>query len=454
MRLDAARCVVVTQHSYQQSHQLEDIMANKSRTYANRFARTACIVIIGTLTLQTTNMSSAWADAWAQFLGPHRNGISAETGLLEEWTDDSLAEVWRVPGGVGMSGLAIRDGKLITLIQNAGQQRIVAHDALTGKRQWQNPIAPAYSNSMGNGPRATPTIAGERVFVFTGEGILAAVEFASGKTAWKRDVFESVSGAKSAEYGTACSPLVIGNVVVVTVGTPGSTIAAYDVKTGKPVWGAGEDPAGYSSPALLDVAGQRQLVAFTGNSVLGLQPKTGAALWRYPYVTAYRCNTATPLAVDGNVFISAGENHGSVLLKLQPTNDTFEVSEVWQSQGARSVMRNEWQTSILLDGHLYGFDNVGSAGQVTHLTCINAGTGERVWQEARFGKGNMIAADGKLFMTTMKGEVVIARATPSGYQELGRKLVSETTRQAPALADGRLYLRDDQEIICLDVTKK
>ena len=117
-------------------------------------------------------------------------------------------------------------------------------------------------------------------------------------------------------------------------------------------------------------------------------------------------------------------------------------------------MRNEWQTSILLDGHLYGFDNVGSAGQVTHLTCLNATTGERLWQEPRFGKGNMIAADGKLFMSTMKGEFVIARASPAGYQELGRKLVIETTRQAPALAGGLLYLRDDQEIVCLDVRKR
>lgn len=428
-------------------------MANTAATHGFFSGRTICSVLVAGMTLLATAAPLSQAADWPQFLGPERNGISAETGLLDAWTDQSVAEVWRVEGGVGMSGLAIRDGKLVTLIQNAGRQRIVAHHAETGERLWENPLAPTYLNAMGNGPRATPTIVGDRVFVFTGEGILAALDLADGKTVWKQDVF-SGTGGKPAEYGTACSPLVIGELVVVTVGSPAETIVAYDIKTGKKAWGAGDDPAGYSSPSLLNVSGQPQLVAFTGNSLLGLQPATGASLWRYPYVTEYRCNTATPLAVDGKVFISAGENHGSALLKLQAANGTLDISEVWQSQGTRSVMRNEWQTSILLDGHLYGFDNVGSAGQVTHLTCIDASTGKRVWQEARFGKGNMISADGKLFMSTMKGEVVIARASPAGYQELGRKLVIETTRQAPALANGRLYLRDDKEIVCLDVRKR
>ncbi|MDP7304016.1 MAG: PQQ-binding-like beta-propeller repeat protein [Pirellulaceae bacterium] len=432
----------------------EDIMASTLiRIRSVFFLRTICLVSVLVLTMLALTAEDIQAADWPQFLGPNRDGISAETGLLSEWTDESAAEVWRVAGGAGMSGLAIREGKLVTLIQNAGRQRIVAYNSATGERLWQNPIAPTYRNAMGHGPRATPTIVGDRVFVFTGEGILAAVDFSSGDTVWEQEVF-SGTGGKPAEYGTACSPLVIGKLVVVTAGSPAATMVAYDIETGQKKWGAGSDPAGYSSPSVLNVAGQMQLVAFTGNSLLGLHPKTGAALWRHPYVTEFRCNTATPLSVDGEVFISSGENHGSVLLKLQAVNGAFEISEAWQSQGVRSVMRNEWQTSILLDGHLYGFDNVGSAGQVTHLTCIEASTGKRVWQEARFGKGNMISADGKLFMSTMKGEVVIARASPTGYQELGRKRVIETTRQAPALADGRLYLRDEEEIVCLDVRQK
>ena len=133
--------------------------------------------------------------------------------------------------------------------------------------------------------------------------------------------------------------------------------------TGQKLWTAGDDPAGYSSPALLTVGGRPQIVAFTGASAIGIAPQTGALLWRYPYVTDYDCNIAVPLAENGRVFLSSGENHGSVLLALSPQGETFQTKEVWKSLGLKSVLRNEWQTSILLDGHLYGLDNVGMPGR-------------------------------------------------------------------------------------------
>jgi outer membrane protein assembly factor BamB len=210
-------------------------------------------------------------------------------------------------------------------------------------------------------------------------------------------------------------------------------------------------PAGYSSPVALKVGDREQIAVLHGMGAFGLDPQKGDELWSYPYLTDFNCNIATPLAVDGGIFLSAGENHGSVLLALKPHGSKFDVAEVWTSQGPKSVLRNEWQTSILLDGFLYGFDNVGGAGPISHLTCINARTGERQWQQLRFGKGNLIAADGKLFISTIQGELVVAKANPRKYEELGRKTVIGKTRQAPALAGGLLYLRDDREIVCLDV---
>jgi outer membrane protein assembly factor BamB len=251
----------------------------------------------------------------------------------------------------------------------------------------------------------------------------------------------------------ACSPLVVGDNVIVIAGAEKAAVVAYNAKSGQVAWTAGDDPAGYSSPALLKLGGKDQIVAYTGVSAIGLAPQGGELLWRYPYETDFNCNIAVPLAVEGKVFISSGENHGSALLNLKPAGKSFNVEEAWTSHGASSVMRNEWQTSILLDGHLYGFDNVGSAGPVTHLTCVEAATGKRVWQQTRFGKGNMIAADGKLLISTMKGELVVVRATPDKYDEIGRATVIGSTRQAPALANGLLYLRDDKEIVCLDVRK-
>ena len=396
--------------------------------------------------LLVVSLSSASAADWPQFLGPARNGISPETGLMKTWPENGPKEVWRVKGGVGMSGMAISGGKLMTLVQKDGKQWLLTLDAKTGKTLWETPLAPEYENQMGNGPRGTPAISGDQVFVYTGEGILIAASIKDGNILWKHHSVSELGGTP-ADYGMACSPLVVGSQVIVTPGAPGAAVVAYDAKSGKLAWKTGDDPAGYSSPALLKVGGKEQIVVFTGASAIGVQPGSGELLWRYPYETEFNCNIATPLAVDGRVFISCGENHGCVLLDVAGK----EPIAVWESQGTKSVFKNEWQTAIQLGGYLYGFDNVGSAGPVTHLACIEADTGTPVWQKARFGKGNLIAADGKLFLSTMKGELVVLSATPQGFEELGRKTVLGTTRQSPALSSGLLYLRDDKEIVCLDV---
>jgi outer membrane protein assembly factor BamB len=401
----------------------------------------------------TAKQASPGQAEWPQFLGPNRDGISTETGLIDRIPAKGPKEVWRVPGGIGMSGLAIRHGRVLTMVQRAGQQRLIALDADSGDTLWDTTLAPAYENQQGDGPRSTPTIAGDRVFVYTGEGILAAVSFDKGQLLWSHDVVQELDGLP-ADYGMACSPLVVGEQVIVIAGAPQATVVAYDVASGEQVWTAGTDDApGYSSPTLMTIAGREQVVAYTGSSVVGIAPGAGTLLWRYPYETDFNCNIALPVAWDGRVFISAGENHGCALLALAPKDDVFDVSVAWESQGARSVMRNEWQTSILLDGHLYGLDNVGGAGPVTNLNCVEVATGQRVWQQPRFGKSNLIAAEGKLWFSTLEGELVLVRATPERFEELGRASVLGPTRQAPALAVGRLYLRDDEEIVCLDVRK-
>lgn len=410
------------------------------------FGFSAC----GLLIVVSFAAAPACAGEWPQFLGPARTGVSPETGLLEEWPESGPPEIWRAEGGVGMSGLAVQGGRLFTLVQKKGHQWLISKDAGTGRTLWETAIMPEYENSMGNGPRGTPAVDGDRVFAFTGEGVLAACRFEDGRLLWKHDVVRELGG-EPAEYGMACSPLIVGSHVVVVPGVSGGAVAAYDLTSGKLAWKAGDDTAGYSSPTVAIIDGKPQIVVFAGQSLMGLAPADGEVLWRHPYKTNYDCNIATPIAVEGRLFISSGENHGSALLAIEPKQGRYEVREVWKSHGPSSVMRNEWQTSVLLDGFLYGWDNVGGAGPVTHLTCIRAATGERLWRQTRFGKGNFILAEGKLFMTTLDGELVLAKASPDGYQELGRKTVLGMTRQAPSLAGGLLYVRDDADIVCFDV---
>ena len=259
--------------------------------YSKRFVFATQVLWVIAWMLTPFEWASVRAADWPQFLGPQRNGVSAETGLLDKWPEGGPKQIWRTKGGVGMSGLAISGGKLVTLVQKEGQQWLIALDAATGKPGWQTPIAPEYKNQQGDGPRATPTIVGDLVFAYGGDGTLAAVSLTDGKPMWSHNVVKELGGTV-ADYGMASSPLVLSDLVMVTAGAPQATVTAYRVKNGELAWKAGDDPAGYSSPALLDVSGRKQLVAFTGGSVLGLMPETGAVLWRYPYETDFECNIA------------------------------------------------------------------------------------------------------------------------------------------------------------------
>ncbi len=389
---------------------------------------------------------------WPQFLGPDRNGVSKETNLLDGFPATGPKEVFRVTAGVGMSGLAVSHGWLVTLVQRDGKQIVLALDAATGKRKWETKVSDEFENPQGPGPRSTPCISGDDLFVFTGDGKLAALTLATGKIRWTKEPLVEFRG-ELPDYGLACSPLVVGENVIIVSGAPGGCVAAFNCQTGAVTWKSGDDTAGYSSPALLKLAGKEQVVAFTGRAAVGLAPSTGVELWRYPFTTDFDCNIATPIAIGPDrVFVSAGENHGSVLLSLAADGEKFAVKEAWKSLGPSSVMRNEWQTSVLVDGYLYGMDNVGGAGPVTNLNCVEAKTGKRVWQKPRFGKGNLIAADGKLWISTIAGELVLVRAKPKKFEELGRARILEPTRQAPALVGGRMFLRDDAEIVCVDVS--
>ena len=399
------------------------------------------------LVLSLTCCSFVIAD-WPQFLGENRDGTSDETGLLDAFPDGGPEVVWRVPGGVGMSAVTVSGNLAMTTFNESGKQVLVAMDTQTGKRVWQTPIGRAYKNGQGDGPRATAAVADGVVFAFTGDGILSAVNQKTGKLIWQTDAAAQCN-VKASEYGMSSSPLVFGDRVIVHVGGRKTAVVAFGTGDGQLKWSAGNGPAGYSSPALINVAGKQQVVSVTGDTALGIDPNDGAVLWTYEFKTPFACNTANPVAVDGDVFISAGENHGCVLIDVEKSGDQFTAKEHWASVDSKSVMRNEWQTSVLVDGYLYGFDNVGAAGPPTHLTCIQAKTGEKVWSKTRFGKGNLVLADGKLWITTMAGELVLVNVTPSGYEELGRAQLFGSTRQSLSIADGHGYIRDNKEVLCI-----
>ncbi len=394
------------------------------------------------------------AEDWTQFLGTHRNGISSEKNLIREWPSDGPKIIWRTPLGVSMSSVIVSSGQAFTLFQDESDLYAVALNAATGKEVWRTKFAAAYENAMGNGPRATPTVADGKLFVFTGEGVLAAFNIKDGKELWKVNVPSSLKGEAS-EYGMSCSPLIVGNMVVVHTGNADAAVGAFDTKSGKNLWKSATGKAGYSSPIFVTLAGKEQIVTLTADAAFGLEAADGNVLWKFPFPTEYDCNTACPVQLgESEVLISAGENHGAAVLQITANGQKLSAEEVWSSYGKDSQLRAEWQTPVIHDGHLYGLDNSGSAGPITNLVCIRLKDHETVWQKARFGKSNLILADGKLFLTTMSGEVVIVEASPKAFKELGRATIMETTRQAPSLSNGFLFVRDDKEVLCIDARAK
>lgn len=407
-----------------------------------------CVVLGGAVSVAAT----ARADDWPQFLGASRDGISTESGLVRGFDESGPRLLWQTELGVGMSGIAVAGGQLLTMEQDDHSQYVTCLKADDGAIVWRTPVAPMYENGMGNGPRATPTVSGQRIYAMTGEGILVALARTDGTKQWEVDVPGSLGGEPS-EYGMSCSPLVAGEAVIVHAGTDDAAVAAFDAASGKLLWTAGRGRAGYSSPILRTLSGVPQVLAFTASGLMGVDPASGAELWSFPFATDFDCNTANPVQMDkDHVLISAGENHGSALLRVATTGNTWSVRDVWTSYGKDSQLRAEWQTPVLHEGHLYGLDNSGSAGPITNLVCIRVSDGKTLWKKSRFGKSNLVVADGMLWLTTMDGELVAVEASPDAFRETGRAAVMQTTRQAPAIADGRLYVRDKGGVLCFDLS--
>lgn len=379
----------------------------------------------------------ASAADWPQFRGPNRDGISPETAVLKSWPASGPKVLWKAPVGEGYSQVVSVKGRLYTLAQQGQEQVALAFDSATGKRLWRTRIDREYNDGQGDGPRSTPTVDGELVYVLSAHGKLAALRTANGQPAWQHDL-RAEFGANPPGWGVSTSPLVEGNLLVVNVGGSGNkSIVAFDKTNGKPVWTSQNDSAGYSAPIAITVRGVRQIIVFTADAILSLSSKDGKLLWRHPWKTDYDVNAATPVFFPPDkLFVSSGYGTGSVLFQIRGTN----AVEVWRSRG----MKNQFSSSVLHNGILYGFDD-------STLKAIDAATGAERWKQRGFGHGSLILAGGNLIVLSERGKLALVNATPEAYRELGTAQVLEgKCWTAPSLADGRLYVRNEEQLIALD----
>jgi outer membrane protein assembly factor BamB len=393
-------------------------------------------------------LTAAAAD-WPGFLGPARDGVSSETGLLASWPAKGPPLVWEREAGEGYSGPVVAGGALVLFHRVGGDEVVECLEAATGKPRWKFAYASAYSDALGkgDGPRATPLIAGGSVWTLGAGGVLSCVKMADGSKVWQRDLMADY-GPRPGFFGVGTTPLLQDDRLLVNVGARGAGVVAFDPATGKELWKSTDQGASYSSPVAATIGGVRHALFFTREGVLSLDPATGAVRFskRWRSRMDASVNAATPLVVGDLVFVTASYGTGALLLRC--TKDS--AAEVWKGDG---VLSSQYVTPVVRDGFLYGCDGRSDAGTVT-LRCLELKTGKERWSKESFGCASVTAADGKLILLTEQGELVLADASPEGYRELARSAVlTGPVRACPALSGGRLYARDNRRLACWDLRK-
>jgi outer membrane protein assembly factor BamB len=393
--------------------------------------------------------------SWSQWRGAERDGVVHQADLRSDWDKRPPKVLWRRPIGRGFSSFALSEGLLYTMdAKDPKNEQVLCLDADTGNEKWSYVYPSSSSFGSYEGPRATPAIAQDRVFTFGAQGILLCLEAKpqdnKPKLFWQNDVVTKL-GTQAPGWGIASSPLVEGNLVIVQPGSPRGSVVALDVQSGKIVWKALEDPSGYSSPVAATINDVRQIVCCTGRAACGLAAADGRKLWYYPWHTEYDANIATPIVMGSYVFISSGYGHGCALLHITGKEDAMKAEAVYVRHN--KLMRNHHSTCVLKDGYVYGFDSGPGV-----LRCLDLRNGEQTWEAREQFKGCPIIADDRLIIMTEEGNLVLADASPKECKITAKlpqlfKNKSVPCWTLPALEAGKLFLRGEQEIICLDVKK-
>jgi outer membrane protein assembly factor BamB len=396
---------------------------------------------------------SAYATDWPQFLGPTRNGVYPGNDLAETWPKDGPPVLWQRNVGQGFSGPTVADHKLVLFHRVADKETVECLDAKNGKPLWKFDYPTAYVDDFGfdEGPRATPSIANGRVYTYGAEGMLHCLDLSSGKKIWSVNAKAEFDAPKGF-FGIACSPLVEGNSVLLNIGgKDGAGIVAFDAATGKLLWKASNDRASYSSPIAATVDGRRYAFFFTRQGLVAINPGDGKIEFQFPWAPRIQASvsSATPLVIDDLVFLSASYGAGAVLLRVKNNG----VEKIWS---AEDVLSNHYATSVEHNGFLFGIDGRTDPGfsPPPSLRCVELKTGKIRWQTDDIGAATITLAGYQLLILTEKGELIRAAADADAFKPNARaQILPFQVRAYPALADGCLYARSKDKLVCVNLGK-
>ncbi len=385
-----------------------------------------------------------------EFLGAGRRNVVSGVVPERDWQKHPPRQLWRQPIGAGWSQFVVAGGRAVTQEQRGDNELVSCYELATGKVLWSHRDAARFSEVMGgDGPRATPTLHDGKVYALGATGILNCLDLESGKLVWSHNVLEEHKQG-NLEWAKSCSPLIVEDLVVVTLGQgPEPSVAAYDRASGKPVWTSGHGKASYASPVLAKLAGRRQLLVVNAASVTGHDPADGKVLWEHAWPGDFaKCSNAVPID-DNHVFLSAGyPNMGCQLVRVEAASDgSLSAAQVWK----KPYLKTRFTNVALRDGFVYGLDD-------GVLACLEAKTGALKWKDnrdGRYGHGQVLLVEDVLLVVGEEGEVALVEAKPDGFNELTRiQGVKGKTWNNPALAGRYLLVRNAEEAACYAVPLK
>lgn len=385
------------------------------------------------------------AQDWTQWRGPGRAGLSTETGLLKFWPADGPPRLWSVEGlGEGYGSIAVRGDRILVQGTSGGASVVFCLNRSSGKTLWSAALGPKVSESRGNGPRSTPTIDDDRVYVLTENGDLACLRLRDGAPVWRKNILREF-GASNPNWMISESPLVDGERLIVSPGGRNAGMVAFNKMNGNRLWVTQDlsEEAAYSSPIIVDVSGIRTILNFTSQAAVGIRASDGKLMFRYERAANGTANCATPVYADNKVFFSSAYGTGGALLKLTSDNGLVRADEVYFTR----EMMNHHGGMVLVNGYLYGFSNA-------ILTCIEFATGKKQWSHRSVGKGSLTYADGMLYLVGEDHIVGLAEANPRAYVERGRFNIDDQGRPSwahPVIAGGQMFIRNQGRLTVYNI---
>lgn len=401
----------------------------------------AIVIVMGAVSLGGQSASTDWP----QWRGPDRTGISKETGLLAQWPRAGPSVAWSAAMlGAGYGSVAVHGDRVYLQGMRNRQSVVSTLNRADGKLVWVRILGAAGDNDRGPGPRGTPTIDGDRLYALSETGDLACLRTSDGTVVWQRNILKDFRG-ENPYWLISESPLVDGNVVIVTPGGRGAGVVALDKMSGKTVWQSKElsDGAGYASPIVADVGGVRTIMTFTADAGVGVRASDGKLMWRNSQAANGTANIATPVYSDGKVFFTSSYGTGASLLGLKAAGGEVRAQEIYFTRD----MKNHHGGVVLVNGHIYGYND-------SILTCLEFASGKMLWRDRSVGKGAVTYADGHLYILSENNVVGLVEATPTGYKEKGRFNIADQgwpSWSHPVVSGGRLYIRNQGTLTSYDV---